>query len=234
IRVVMLGKTGVGKSLLGNNILGKDIFSSKVGAQSCTKELTRAERMLDEYYKLVLVDTPGLFDTSTNNMGTAKILVRTAKENRPGPHIFIFVLSIGRFTIQELETVELLKDLFGNHLVTESVDSLLQMIKDVFLQNKKQHYTDELLADAEKKFEEKLQRELEDRNSKLEAELQHQKESQLKQSINNSQREFEKNVQFQKDLQKMRDEKEAIMKQMDDESKRKQHSIEQIKQYNQD
>ncbi|KAK6186710.1 hypothetical protein SNE40_005992 [Patella caerulea] len=64
-------------------------------------------------YRLVVVDTPGLFDTRVTNNEISKELVRCISLACPGPHAFLFVLSIDRFTKEELDTIDHLKELFG-------------------------------------------------------------------------------------------------------------------------
>ncbi|KAK6174969.1 hypothetical protein SNE40_013519 [Patella caerulea] len=67
--------------------------------------------------RLVVVDTPGLFDTRVSNAKTSKELVRCITLASPGPHAFLFVLSIDRFTREELDTIEHLQELFGGDVM---------------------------------------------------------------------------------------------------------------------
>ncbi|XP_050391558.1 GTPase IMAP family member 9 isoform X4 [Patella vulgata] len=114
LRVVMVGKTGRGKSALGNSLLRHKVFTSTVSGGSVTSMCKTGYRDMKNGKRLVVIDTPGLFDTRVNNDVISKELVRCIALATPGPHAFLFVLSVDRFTQEELDTVDHLQELFGS------------------------------------------------------------------------------------------------------------------------
>lgn len=104
-----------GKSSFGNTICGRSAFSTSSSCSSHTKRCCPATRMLDGI-ELIVYDTPGLFDTNSSiNVIKKEICKAVITIAAPGPHAFLIVLQVGRFTNEEQETVKQISDMFGEN-----------------------------------------------------------------------------------------------------------------------
>ncbi|XP_065809430.1 GTPase IMAP family member 9-like [Labrus bergylta] len=112
IRIVMVGKTGAGKSAAGNTILGKEEFKSSFSFKSVTEGCAKAYGELDGQ-KVSVIDTPGLFDTNTDEETTRRNIIQCMAYASPGPQIFLIVIKLGRLTEEEKKTVEKIQKIFG-------------------------------------------------------------------------------------------------------------------------
>lgn len=105
IRVVLLGKTGTGKSATGNSILGDKLFESRISGSSVTRKCSLNSSIRFQH-NIKIVDTPGNFDTALKNKEIQEEISKCIYFTSPGPHAFVLVLSVSRFTNEEQEAME--------------------------------------------------------------------------------------------------------------------------------
>ncbi|XP_035248876.1 GTPase IMAP family member 4-like [Anguilla anguilla] len=112
LRIVLLGKTGAGKSSTANSILRERRFKTSCYGNSDTDKC-KAETNTVDGRKITVIDTPGYFCTERPEEELIREIVKCITECSPGPHAFLIVLAVGRQTPEEIETVKQILKKFG-------------------------------------------------------------------------------------------------------------------------
>ncbi len=117
---MLLGKTGVGKSSTGNTILGKEAYISDFSQKSVTKECRRETDEINGRH-ITVIDTPGLFDTELSNEEIQREISNCISMILPGPHVFLLLIPLGRFTQEEQTAVKIIQETFGENALKYTI-----------------------------------------------------------------------------------------------------------------
>ncbi|XP_006636980.2 GTPase IMAP family member 7-like [Lepisosteus oculatus] len=119
-RLVLLGMTGQGRSSSGNTILGRKAFRSEASPRSVTKR-SALERGEVDGRPVLVVDTPGFFDTDLSELEVKQEVLRCVALSAPGPHAFLLVIRVGRRKRTERRVVDTVLQLFGEQALRYTV-----------------------------------------------------------------------------------------------------------------
>ncbi|KAG7509746.1 GTPase IMAP family member 8-like [Solea senegalensis] len=123
LSVILLGLSGSGKSSALNLILERACNKYAVNERSREppQPTTACERkvVFAAGRQLILVDTPELWDEDgAENLELVKDCLALS---RPGPHVFLLVLQVGRFTWGESEMLGHLQKIFGREFTEHTI-----------------------------------------------------------------------------------------------------------------
>ncbi|CAL8273942.1 unnamed protein product [Lota lota] len=113
LRLVLLGRTGSGRSASANTILGRYAFPSSASPRSLTHHCqTHTGTVIGR--NLAVTDTPGFFHTDLSPQEvTEEVLRGLLVLAAPGPHALLVTLRLGRYTQEERRALGWLRAMLG-------------------------------------------------------------------------------------------------------------------------
>lgn len=88
------------------------MFRSGISAKSITK-VCEKESTTWNGREIVVVDTPGIFDTEVPNAETRNEIARCILLTSPGPHALLLVIPVGRYTPEDHRATKEMLKMFG-------------------------------------------------------------------------------------------------------------------------
>ncbi|XP_045903509.1 uncharacterized protein LOC123969839 isoform X1 [Micropterus dolomieu] len=117
LRLVLLGRSGAGKSTAGNDILGRKEFESHPESLRAITQECEKKKALVGGRRVAVVDTPDWFNSDRAQDEVRAQISSCVALSSPGPHAFLLCVPLDQLAKTELQALWALESVFGPEAV---------------------------------------------------------------------------------------------------------------------
>ena len=126
--IMILGKTGAGKSKVLNELMGEQLFSSLLSTESCTEKVESKQKIInfisdnqtqETSFELRAFDTPGIADSQGRSKRFLNEIAQTIKTQ--SLNVIIILVEYGRLDISLHNNLEILREYLNDVLQSSSM-----------------------------------------------------------------------------------------------------------------
>lgn len=117
LRLILLGRSGAGKSAAGNAILGCEEFESRPDSLTSITQCCEKKKGMVEGRKVAVVDTPDWFNTEQTPDEVRTQISSCVALASPGPHAFLMCVPVDLPAKTELQALKAVETVFGQDAV---------------------------------------------------------------------------------------------------------------------
>ncbi|XP_030583157.1 uncharacterized protein LOC115778917 [Archocentrus centrarchus] len=117
LRLVLIGRSGSGKSVAGNNILGQEAFETCPDSLAAVTRQCEKKKALVEGRRVAVVDTPDWFNSECTPDEVRALMSSCVALSTPGPHVFLLCVPLDQPAKTELQALRAMEAIFGPEAV---------------------------------------------------------------------------------------------------------------------